>query len=81
MKENFWWITTSDKGHMKTLGWINGDADKDNMTNNIYFKSEKEAIDFLTASSRNPASVHRTDAFYCSSHVILYQTKKGHPEG
>ena len=32
---------------MKTLGWINGDADKDNMTNNIYFKSEKEAIDFL----------------------------------
>ena len=47
MKENFWWITTSDKGHMKTLGWINGDADKDNMTNNIYFKSEKEAVDFL----------------------------------
>lgn len=47
MKEKFWWITTSDKGHMKTLSWINDDADKDNMTNNIYFKSEKEAVDFL----------------------------------
>ena len=32
---------------MKTLSWINDDADKDNMTNNIYFKSEKEAVDFL----------------------------------
>jgi hypothetical protein len=47
MKEKFWWITTSDKGHMKTLSCINGDADKENMTKNIYFKSKKEADDFL----------------------------------